>query len=178
MHDEPRPSPNWNRRIITGLIVAGGLVAGYYIAAALIPRWWAQRVGDVVDRSLWVGGLYGLFIGFVFTLAPLLVALAVIRWRGKQRTWLAWLAWFAFVLLLAAPNLMTLGIVLGISNAAHDGDRTMSVFAPGFRLWSLIGALLAVAVVVFAMYLVRSRRVARRRTGELRQELRSRDQQT
>ena len=39
---------------------------------------------------------------------------------------------------------MTLGIVLGISDAAHAGDRILDVEGPGFRLWSLIGAIVGV----------------------------------
>ena len=109
----------------------------------MIPRWWAQRVGNVVDGSLTVGALYGLFIGFVFTVAPLLLLLVVMR-RGdrRDRTWLG-LARLARPrrCSLAAPNLMTLGIVLGISDAAHAGDRTLDVEGPGFRLWSLIGVI-------------------------------------
>jgi hypothetical protein len=177
MHDGDPPSqPNWHRRIVVGIITVVGAVLAYLIAAAVIPRWWAQRVGNVVDGSLTVGGLYGLFIGFVFTLAPLLLVLAVWKWRSPHRTWLGWVGWLVVVLLLAAPNLMTLGIVLGISDAAHAGDRTLDVDAPGFRLWSLIGALLAVAAVVGGIYLVRSRRASRRRAADLRDELRTRDQ--
>ncbi len=89
------------------------LVLLWFAAAAVIPRWWGQRVGNVVDGSLTVGALYGLFIGFVFTVAPLLLLLVVIRWRTSDRTWLGWLGWILLVLLLAAPNLMTLSIVLG-----------------------------------------------------------------
>ena len=176
MHDGEAPPPNWQRRITIGIVAIVAAVLLYLIAAAVIPRWWAQRVGNVVDGSLTVGALYGLFIGFVFTVAPLLLALAVYRWRSDRRTWLAWLAWLAVVLLLAAPNLMTLGIVLGISDAAHAGDRILDVEGPGFRLWSLIGAIVGVAAVFGCIYLVRSRRASRRRADDLREQLRSGDQ--
>lgn len=176
MHDDARVGPNWQRRITVGIAVVLGAVIGYLIAAAVIPRWWAQRVGNVVDGSLTVGGLYGLFIGFVFTVAPLLLLLAVVRWRSERRTWLGWVGWSALVLLLAVPNLMTLGIVLGISDAAHAGDRTLDVEAPGFRLWSLIGVVAGVAAVLGSIYLVRSRRASRRRADGLSNELRSREQ--
>jgi hypothetical protein len=177
VHDDAtRSGPNWRRRFAIALIVAISLLLGWFAAAAVIPRWWAQRVGNVVDGSLTVGALYGLFIGFVFTVAPLLLLLAIIRWRTPDRTWLGWLGWIALVLLLAAPNLMTLGIVVGISDAAHAGDRILDVEGPGFRLWSLIGAILGGFAVFGSMYLVRSRRASRRSAAALRDELRSREQ--
>lgn len=177
VHDDaPRAQPNWQRRFTIAVVVAVVLVLAWFAAAAVIPRWWAQRVGNVVDGSLTTGALYGLFMGFVFTLVPLLLLLAVIRWRTRDRTWLGWLGWILLVLLLALPNLMTLGIVLGISDAAHAGDRTLDVRGPGFRLWSLIGAILGGLAVFGAIYLVRSRRASRKRATALRDELRSRDQ--
>jgi drug/metabolite transporter (DMT)-like permease len=176
MHDGDAPGrPNWRRRITVGIVAVVGAVLLYLIGAAVIPRWWAQRVGNVVDGSLTVGALYGLFIGFVFTVVPLLLLLVLFRWRG-HRTWLGWLGWLALVLVLAAPNLMTLGIVLGISDAAHAGDRILDVEGPGFRLWSLLGSLVAVAAVLGGIYLLRSRRTSRRQAHDLRDELRTREQ--
>jgi hypothetical protein len=176
VHDDARSQPNWRRRFTIALVVAVALVLLWFAAAAVIPRWWAQRVADVVDGSLTVGALYGLFIGFVFTVVPLLLLVAVIRWRTRDRTWLGWLGWILLALLLAAPNLMTLGIVLGISDAAQDGQTTLDARAPGFRLWSLIGAILGGLAVFGAIYLIRSRRVSRQRAAALRDELRSREQ--
>ncbi len=172
MHDDAT-GPNWQHRITVGIVAIIAVLLGYLIAAAVIPRWWAQRVARVVDGSLTTGALYGLFIGFVFTAAPLLLFLAVWKLRTPHRTWLGWLGWFALALLLAAPNLMTLGIVLGISDAAHAGDRTLDVEAPGFRLWSLIGAILGVAAVLGSIYLVRSRRASRKHAADLRNQMRT-----
>ena len=158
MHDGERaPGPDWGRRLTIGLVAVVAAILGYFIAAAVIPRWWAQRVGSVVDGSLTVGALYGLFIGFVFTVAPLLLLLVVWKWRSPDRTWLGWIGWLVLVVLIAAPNLMTLGIVLGISDAAHAGDRTLDVEGPGFRLWTLIGVIAGFAAVLGLAYLIRSR---------------------
>jgi hypothetical protein len=177
MHEDDRPpGPNWQRRFTIALVVVIAGVLLWLIGAAVVPRWWAQRVGNVVDGSLTVGALYGLFIGFVFTVAPLLLLLAIIRWRTADRTWLGWLGWIVLAVLLAAPNLMTLSIVLGISDAAHAGDRILDVEGPGFRLWSLIGAVLGCVAVFGAIYLVRSRRTSRQRAADLRHELRSREE--
>ena len=89
MHDgDAPPQPNWQRRITIGIVAVIAAVLVYLIAAAVIPRWWAQRVGNVVDGSLTVGALYGLFIGFVFTVAPLLLLLAVLGGgRNGGRGW-------------------------------------------------------------------------------------------
>ena len=49
---------------------------------------------------------------------------------------------------------MTLGIVLGISDAAHAGDRTLDVDSPGFRVWTLIGVIAGLAAVLGTIYLL------------------------
>ena len=59
---------------------------------------------------------------------------------------------------------------------AHAGDRILDVDGPGFRLWSLIGAILGVVAVVGVWYLARSRRTSRRKASEYRDELRARDE--
>ena len=63
----------------------------------------------------------------------------------------------ALAVILALPNLMTLGIVLGRGNAAHAGDRILDVEAPAFRGGTLAGALLAGLLVGFVAYLLVSR---------------------
>ena len=63
--------------------------------------------------------------------------------------------------MLAIPNLMTLGIVLGRGNAAHAGERILDVEAPAFRGASLAGALIALAMAAFVGYLIASRERAR-----------------
>jgi len=170
-----RNEPTLGRRVLIGGAVVAGLVIAYLIAAAVIPRWWAQRVADVVDGRLTVGALYGLFIGAVFTLVPLVVARMVIRFRRQGRTWKGWVGWLVVVLLTAAPNLMTLGIVLGDNDAAHDGDRILSVEGNGFRLWSFIGAILGAVAFAAFLYLASSRRRNRQRASDLRDELKTRE---
>ena len=161
---------NWSRRLIIAAVIVAGFLFAAYIASATIPRWWAHRVGDQVGGSIAAGVLVGLFYGFVFTALPLLVLAAVVRWR---RTWRAITVGIVFALLLAIPNLMTLGIVLGRGNAAHAGERTLDVEAPAFRGATLAGALIALAMAGFVGYLIVSRARAReqarspRTTGEL-----------
>ena len=158
MHAEAESRPGWGRRAFwAGVVIVLVLLAGL-IASATVPRWWAQHVGNQVDGSITQGTLLGLFYGFVFTLLPLAVLVLILRWRSSWR-------WVLFAVVLAAilalPNLMTLGIVVGRGNAAHAGDRILDVEAPAFRGGTLAGALLAGLLVGFVAYLLVSRNRAR-----------------
>lgn len=158
------PGHNWSRRVGVGvaLVVVVTLLA--LLGAAFLPRWWAQRIGDQVNGSITTGGFVGVFYGFVFTLLPLVALWLVFRFF---RNWRSRAVGVALVVLLAAPNLLTLGIVLGTGNGAHAGDRILDVEAPAFRGGTLAGALLAIALVGGAWYLIRSRRRAWRRAEAL-----------
>jgi hypothetical protein len=160
---EPAAAPSERgaaRRALWPTLVFAALVIVLVVAAsAFVPRWWAHRVGDFSNQSFTRGILAGLVLGFLFTFLPLLLAWIGIRrirsWRGKLLVVLA-------AALLAAPNLLTLSVVLGSGNAAHAGDRTLDVEAPGFRGASLAGALLAAALVAAPIYLLWKRRRATR----------------
>ena len=128
-----------------------------WIGAAFIPRWWSQRVGDQVDGSIPAGITLGLVYGFLFTVLPLLVLLWAIT---RRRSWKAYAAVAVVAVLLAAPNLFTLGIVVGTGNAAHAAERTLDVRAPGFRGATLAGAILATLALLGVKYLLVSRRRA------------------
>jgi hypothetical protein len=160
MHAETEPRTSWGRRAFWAGVVLVLVLLGGLIASATVPRWWAQRVGDQVDGSITQGTLLGLFYGFVFTLLPLAVLVLILRWRSSWR-------WVLFAVVLAAilalPNLLTLGIVLGRGNAAHAGDRILDVEAPAFRGGTLAGALLAALLIGFVAYLIVSRGRARSR---------------
>ena len=159
--------PNWKRRLVIGLVVVGGGIVAYLIGAAVVPRWWAQRIGDFVDGRLSVGATLGVFLGLVFTVLPLIVLWTALRWRAGWRRWLGFLV---AALLIAIPNLMTLGIVLGDGSAAHAGERILDVEGPGFRGGTLVGVVLGVVTVGVFAYLVVSRRSSRRREAELREQ--------
>ena len=151
MSTPERSDPNWRRRLILSAVAAGGIVLLALAASATIPRWWAQRIGEQVDGSIVTGTWLGLFYGFVFTLLPLLVVAAALRWR---RTWRVLAIALTVAVVLAIPNLLTLGIVVGTGNAAHAGDRILDVEAPAFRGGSLAGALVAAALVGLVFLLV------------------------
>ena len=150
--------PDWGRRIVWGVGLLIVLVVAVLIASATVPRWWAHRIGDQVDGSITQGTLLGLFYGFVFTLVPIALMVLLLRWR---RTWKTIVAALVIGIVFALPNLMTLSIVIGRGNAAHAGDRTLDVDAPAFRGGSLVGALLACALLGLVAYLIVSRDRAR-----------------
>jgi hypothetical protein len=162
--------PNWGRRILIGVALLVGAVIAYLIGAAVIPRWWAQRIGDFVDGRISVGATLGVFVGIVFTILPLLVLWAAFRWRGGWRRVLVFLA---IALLVAVPNLMTLGIVAGDGSAAHARERILDVDGPGFRGGTLVGVILGVLTFGLFAYLVASRGASRRRVAHLQAERRA-----
>jgi hypothetical protein len=149
------------------LILIGGRIAG-----AFFPRWWSHRVGAQVSGSITAGIALGLFYGFVFTAIPIFV----LRWAfRRKRHWKVWAMSVGGALILALPNLLTLGIVLGHGHAAHAGERTLDVEAPAFRTSSLIGAIVAVLGWAAFEYVLISRWLARRREQKLEAELAARE---
>jgi MFS family permease len=165
---QPNPGRRW---MIWGGAIVGALVV-YLVGAAVIPRWWARRVGNLVDGRLSAGAAGGMLFGVLFTILPLLVLWAA--WRFRRRKLALWLVVLAIV--LAIPNLMTLAIVLGGGSAAHAGERILDVDGPGFRGGSLVGAMLGAALVGLVVYLAASRRSSRHRTAQLHDQLRHRDE--
>jgi hypothetical protein len=129
---------NWRRRIIAGIVLLAALVAGYFAVAAAVPRWWSQRIGDAVNGHMSTGALLGVVIGLLCTLLPLIFLWAGVR---RHRSWRAVVCWLLLAVVVALPNLCTLGVVAGGGSGAHAGQRTMDVNAPWFRGGSLIGAI-------------------------------------
>ncbi len=143
------------------------------VAGAFFPRWWSHRVGDQVGGSIAAGIALGLFYGFVFVALPILL----LRWAFRRRRhWKVWAACVVGALLLALPNLLTLGIVLGRGNSAHAGERTLDVEAPAFRTSTLVGASLAVLAWGLFEYVLISRWFARRRERKLKATLAAREE--
>lgn len=152
---EPQPvDPNWSRRIVVVILVLLGLTLIGLLGAAFLPRWWAQRIGDHADGSFTSGTFVGLFYGFVFTLVPV-----ALLWAALEifRSWKVRVAALVVAAALAAPNLLTLGIVLGSGSGAHAGDRILDVEAPFFRGATLIGALTAFACLAAVWYFLKRR---------------------
>ncbi|MGE5273350.1 MAG: hypothetical protein ACM3QU_06195 [Verrucomicrobiota bacterium] len=171
MSDHPaRPRREvWARRVLIGIGAIVVLIGAGFLGAAFLPRWWSHRVGDQVNGSIGGGVAVGLFYGFVFTALPLAVLYYAF---SKRRQWKTWGILFACAILLAVPNLLTLGIVLGRGNASHAGERTLDVEAPAFRSATLAGAILALIAFALLLYLLGARRRAHDELERLRDELR------
>ena len=163
---------SWERRILLGGILLLAAVVLFFLGAAFLPRWWAHRIGDQVAGSTASGIGLGLFYGSVFTFLPLLALWFAFH---KRRPWKAWLAMLGGVVVLAFPNLLTLGIVLGTGDAAHAGERTLDVEGPYFRASSLIGAIGATVVFAVLQYILVTRRRGKRTEARLRDQLKARD---
>jgi hypothetical protein len=113
--------PSWFKRVILFASLGAVLVIVYFILAAFIPRWWAERIGGLCDGRFAQGITWGLFFGGLSTLVPLLlVLLAVLVWRKRGGRVIAGIA-DLLALLFALPNLMTLSVVFGGNSAAHAG---------------------------------------------------------
>lgn len=177
----PAPTPSrqeehhdrhYGRWFLIGAIALVAAIILFFVGAAFLPRWWAHRIGDQIDGSATSGIGIGLFYGSVFTFLPLLV-----MWLGfrKRRSWKLWLATLIGAAIVAIPNLLTLGIVLGTGNAAHAGERILDVEGTSFRNSSLIGAIVAAAVFVALVSILRMRRRAKAAVRRLESELRTRE---
>ncbi|WP_072816189.1 hypothetical protein [Rhodococcus zopfii] len=140
--------PPWVKKTVWVLLGLLALVVLYFVLAAFVPRWWAQRIAGLADGGMARGTLWGLVFGFLCTFVPL----ALLSWVWRVRDWRyhrgLQIALAIVALVVAVPNLMTLSIVLGGGNAAHAGQRILDVDGPGFRGASLVGAVLGALVFV------------------------------
>jgi hypothetical protein len=163
----------WAKRALIAIVVLAALIGAWFLGAAFLPRWWAHRIGDQANGGFTGGILVGLFYGFVFTAVPLAtLGFAFHKHRPwKSRAWI-----FGVAVLLALPNLLTLGIVIGTGKAAHAGERTLDVDAPGFRGATLGGVLTGLLAVALWEYLRYSRLHARDQVRRLRAELKARSE--
>ncbi len=166
--DPPSPDPEERGpRPVTVLVAFGIALIVLFAASAFLPRWWSHRIGNQADGSFTNGIGLGLFYGFTFTLLALVLLVIGLR---RIRSWKGRLILLGVAILIASPNLITLGIVLGPGDGAHAGERTLDVEAPGFRSSSLIGAVVAALLVLATWLLLRSRRHAKEERARLRAE--------
>jgi hypothetical protein len=145
-----RKGGDWRTTLLVGAITLALLVAAHFILGALVPRWWSQRIGTAVNGNSAMGTGLGLFIGFAFTLFPLFVLTFALR---PRTSWAIRTTCLKLGLILALPNLCTLGTATGVGSGALAGQRTMDLEAPAFRGASLAGALIAAGVYLAGVYL-------------------------
>lgn len=157
------------RGAIVGIVTFVAVALVVWFSISVLPRWWSQRVGDQVQGDLSTGALLGFMYGFLATILPLAV-LAIVA-RFFRRSVKGWVIGVAIALVLAAPNLVTLGIALGRGDAAHAADRTLDVEAPYFRGGMIVGVAVALMLATVFFWTSASRRRARRRADEAERKL-------
>lgn len=151
--------PGWVNKAILIAVGVVLLVIAYLILAAFLPRWWSIRVANLSEQAFSKGIFWGLAFGIVCTLLPLLFFTAAWRVRKKRGGKVTAIVSVVLAVAAAIPNLLTLTIVLGSSNAAHAGERTLDTEAPGFRGATALGAVIAViAFAALVFVIVRSSR--------------------
>ncbi|MFV0429127.1 MAG: hypothetical protein ACK5KO_06860 [Arachnia sp.] len=152
------------RIVVVGLIgLAMVLIVGM-ILSALLPRWWAQSLGDLINGRIGFGFGLGAAVGLV----SMLGALLLLWWAvlNRERLWLG-IGLGVLGLICALPNLMTLWVALGTGSAAHAGQRILDVDGPGFRSGSVTGTILGGIIFLIIGYITwthgkgRSKKVAR-----------------
>lgn len=160
-----RPLQLWGRRALIGAVLIAALAVAYFFLAAALPRWWSERVGSAVDGHLSTGVFLGIVVGLSCTLVPL-----IFLWIGFHRHSKAGLlAWLVLAVIVAMPNLNTLGIAWGHGNAARIARHTLDIRAPWFRGGTLIGAIAAAVIFACMVAFGYSRRwptLRRRRTSQ------------
>ncbi|MGF6835998.1 ABC-type multidrug transport system permease subunit [Paenarthrobacter sp. TE4293] len=140
-----RKKRNWGVKIILILVALLVAVAACFILGAILPRWWSDVIAGQINRDLGASVLVGMFYGFVFTFAPLLVAWQATR---KAVSWPWKVAILVVAVAIATPNLLTAGIAFGTTESAHAGQRTLSVDAGFFTTWTAVSAIAAVVVFI------------------------------
>lgn len=136
---------SWLVRFGLLIFLALALLLGWLLAITIAPREWADFIGKQSDGSMFRATVYGLVIGFLFTLVPLVIARQALRGfkLGMRLTILA------LAIVVALPNLLTLAVVLGTNHSAEVARRTLDDDAAGFRVGTVSGAI--VAALVFSL---------------------------
>lgn len=153
----PGPKPRWGLRIGLGAAALVLVSIAFIVARSFMPVWWATRVTSQTQGSLSGGLLLGLSYGFIFTFVPLLIG-----WQSRYKK-VSW-PWKSVILglavLVALPNLLTLGIYMNSSGAALKAQMMIDTSATWFPSWTLGGAIaglvLFIGIAVF-WHLWRSR---------------------
>lgn len=147
------------------LWVGGALALALVVllGVAVLPGWWDDLVGSVVQGVDGRGIVLGLVLGAVFTLLPLGVAALAMRSGLTVR---ARVALVVVALLLLLPTVLTLATAAGSSDARH----VLAIEAPGLRGATVVGVVVAL-VLVAALLGARAFTRRRRRALATAQEL-------
>ncbi len=148
-------------RVIAAAVAAVVLVVGYLVASVTVPLLWANFIEDQIGDQQENSVLLGMFYGFTFSFAPLLVGW---QCRRKLHKWVG-VALGAAAVLLTIPNVLTLGVIYGGTQTAVQARAVWTISAHWFGTWSqifmLAGVMSAVAVIVLGRARLRRRRKLR-----------------
>lgn len=128
------------------IFLAGGALVGWLITIWFGFGMWAHFLGNRVDGETLNGTLWGLSLGFVCSVIPLIIARQALR---RRLSFVARLVIVAIALVIALPNIATLSIRFGSSRPSHVSERVLSTEAPGIYVGSYVG--IAVGVAVFLL---------------------------
>lgn len=165
------PKPRWGLRIGLGAGALVLLVVIFYIFRLFLPVWWATRISNQAQGTLSGGMLLGLSYGFLFTFIPLLIAWQM---RYKKVTWPWRGVILALALLVASPNLMTLGIYLNSSSAARKAQMMIDTSATWFPSWTVGGAVAGLILFLGIAIFWHMWRARGKKMKTMKQDLKSR----
>lgn len=154
--------PPWLFRTIAGAVAAVVLVVAYLVGSVTLPSLWAKAVVGQLGGQPGNSVPLGMFYGFTFTFAPLLLA-----WQCRRRRLpkAARVALAATAVVLTIPNLLTLGVMYGGGPTAVDARALWLTEANWFGTWSqifmLCGAVCAVAGIALGRTWLRRGREVR-----------------
>ena len=152
---------------VVAVVVLVGLVL---LAGAVIPRWWATRISNIVDERITVGTFLGIAVGAIFALVPLLILWVGWRIRKTLRRFLVFLV---LAIVVAFPNLATLGVWTGTGSGANSARNKLDQFAPGFQGGTLFGVILGAVTALVIMYLSFSRRRNKQMARDLKAQIKA-----
>ncbi len=155
--------------VAIGLLVFLSVCAllGWLVAITIGFRMWASWLADRVDGSMLNGTLWGLTLGFVCSLVPLIIARQALRGFGFPVR----LTILALAALVALPNIATLAIHFGSGKGAHAGQRIFDVDVPGIIVGTYTGIGIGVAVFLLLAVWGLMRWNDKRRTRKLSRKL-------
>lgn len=140
-----------NGLLFVGLLAFLGIGAlfGWLIAITVGFRVWASWLGNRIDGNMLEGTLWGISLGFFFSLIPLVIARQALR---RRLSFVARLVIVVIALVVALPNIATMAIHFGSGKGAHAGQRIFDVDAPGIVVGSYVG--MGIGVAVFLLLVV------------------------
>lgn len=140
-----------NGLLFVGLLVflALGALFGWLIAIWFGFRAWANWLGNRIDGNMVEGTLWGLCLGFFFSLIPLIVARQALR---RRLSFVARMVILVIAVVVALPNIATLSIRFGTDKGSEIARNILQTDASGLITGTYIG--MGFGVGVFLLLVV------------------------